>query len=84
MSSIRSMVPIRRSIAVGDFNGDGNADLAIANQGSHSVSILLGNGTGGFSAPVTFGTGGTSPTAVAVGDFDGDGQGRLGRHQFRQ
>ena len=32
----------------GDFNGDGKADLVVANQGSNSVSVLLGTGAGGF------------------------------------
>jgi len=40
------------SIAVGDFNGDGNLDLAVGNHSSGSVSILLGNGT--FRAPVNY------------------------------
>ena len=30
------------SVAVGDFNGDGRQDLAVANLGSDNVSILLG------------------------------------------
>ena len=30
------------SVAVGDFNGDGKLDLAVANEGSNNVSILLG------------------------------------------
>ena len=40
------------SVAVGDFNGDGKLDLAIVNgNGSfNSVTVLLGNGTGGFTA----------------------------------
>src|SRR5438034_741092 len=37
------------SVAVGDFNGDGIQDLAVANTGSSTVSILLGNGDGTFS-----------------------------------
>jgi len=60
------------SVAVGDFNGDGNPDLAVANQGSQSVSILLGTGTGSFGAKVDFGAG-SFPVSVAVGDFNGDG-----------
>src|SRR5207244_2770681 len=32
-----------RSVAVGDFNGDGKQDLAVANNGSNNVSILLRN-----------------------------------------
>src|SRR5215469_5518173 len=38
-----------RSVAVGDFNGDGKPDLAVANFGSNNVTILLGDGKGGFS-----------------------------------
>ena len=59
------------SVAVGDFNGDGNLDLAVANYYRDTVSILLGTGTGSFGAKTDFGTG-TSPTSVAVGDFNGD------------
>ena len=36
------------SVAVGDFNGDGRQDLAVVNQGSATVSVLLGNGNGTF------------------------------------
>ena len=34
------------AVAVGDFNRDGNPDLAVANYGSNNVSVLLGNGSG--------------------------------------
>ena len=61
-----------RSVAVGDFNGDGTPDLAVANNGSNNVSVLLGNGDGSFQAAQNFGAGG-SPASVAVGDFNGDG-----------
>ncbi|BAY76729.1 hemolysin-type calcium-binding region [Nostoc linckia NIES-25] len=60
------------SIAVGDFNGDSNLDLVAANSTSNKVSVLLGNGTGGFGAASNF-TVGTSPQSVTVGDFNGDG-----------
>jgi hypothetical protein len=60
------------SVAVGDFNGDGKQDLAVANSAKNE-SILLGDGTGNFSAPMTF-TVGLSPRFVAMGDFNGDGQ----------
>ena len=37
--------------ALGDFNGDGKADLAVlVDQDANNVAVLLGNGTGGFSA----------------------------------
>lgn len=56
----------------GDFNGDSNIDIAIANNGSNDVSILLGNGNGTFGAPQNFAVG-NKPVAIAVGDFNGDG-----------
>jgi hypothetical protein len=61
------------SVAVGDFNGDGKLDLAVANFDSNTVSILLGTGTGSFGAKTDFGTG-SNPASVAVGDFNGDGK----------
>ena len=44
-------------MAVGDFNGDGKADLAVANCLSNNVSVLLGNGDGTFQAAVNYGAG---------------------------
>ena len=60
------------SVGVGDFNGDGDPDLAVANEFAGSVSVLLGGAGGSFSAATTIATGGF-PFAVAVGDFNGDG-----------
>ena len=45
------------SVAIGDFNGDGKRDLAVANSNSNNVSILLGSGTGSFSAATNFAVG---------------------------
>jgi uncharacterized repeat protein (TIGR01451 family) len=62
------------AIAVGDFNGDGIQDLAVANGGSSSVTILLGKGDGTFTAaaapPGTF----SGPSAILAADFNGDGK----------
>ncbi|SFT84890.1 gliding motility-associated C-terminal domain-containing protein [Algoriphagus locisalis] len=62
-----------RSVAIGDFNGDGKQDLAVANGISDSISILLGNGSGEFGAKTDFETG-ELPHSVTVGDFNGDGK----------
>jgi FG-GAP-like repeat len=67
--------PPQISVAVGDFNGDGKPDLAVSHvvsaDGSGTVSVLLGNGTGGFSSPTNFVVG-TRPVSVVVSDFNGD------------
>ena len=60
------------SVTVGDFNGDGKMDLAVANRTSNTVSILIGNGNGTFATKVDYGTG-TNPASVTTGDFNGDG-----------
>jgi hypothetical protein len=59
------------SVAVGDFNGDGKQDLAVANRLSNNVSILLGNGNGTFFAATNVAAG-INPASVAIGDFNGD------------
>ena len=68
-------------ITVGDFNGDGIVDLAVPNTGDNynngTVSILLGNGDGTFTAADTSPVVGVNPYAVAVGDFNGDGKADL-------
>ena len=60
-------------MAVGDFNGDGKPDLAVANEGSNNVSILLGDGHGGFQTHIDYPTG-PEPSSVAIGDFNRDGK----------
>ena len=60
------------SVVVGDFNADGIPDLALTNSGSNTVTILLGNGDGTFTAAASPATAAT-PTSIAAGDFNGDG-----------
>lgn len=61
------------AIAAGDFNGDGRPDLAIANGASGTVTGLLGDGHGAFTAAGSAITVGGTARALAVGDFNRDG-----------
>src|SRR5207244_808122 len=77
-----------QSLAIGDLNGDGKADLAVAESGPYDqmgrtftnsgVSVLLGKGDGTFQAAVNYRTGGNppwgTPQSVVLGDFNGDGK----------
>ena len=69
------------SVTTGDFNGDGNLDLATAESDSGEVSVLLGNDSGGFSGPTSFVVG-PSPVSVISGDFNGDGKADLAAAHF--
>ena len=60
------------SVAVGDFNADGNPDLAVANQLSSTVSVLVGSADGDFTRQAPDLAVGDFPVSVAVGDFNGD------------
>ena len=65
-------------LLIGDFNGDGKADLAASNQGDPSntpgsISVLLGDGKGGFAAARNT-TAGQALYSLAAADFNGDGR----------
>jgi hypothetical protein len=63
-----------QAVAVADFNGDGNEDIAVLNGNANTVSVFLGNGDGTFQAPTTsYATAVGFPVAIAVGDFNNDG-----------
>lgn len=59
------------NVAIADLNNDGNKDLAVANQISNDVSILLGNGNGSF-ATQTLVVAGSSPYTIVAGKFNAD------------
>jgi hypothetical protein len=61
------------AIVAGDFNGDHRTDLAVANDGDNTVSVLMGNGDGTFQPQVTYAVG-ISPESMVAGDFRGDGR----------
>ncbi len=60
-----------QAIVVGDFNGDGHADLATSGSDG-TLSLLLGNGDGSFQQPVLYDVG-SDLTSIVAGDFNGDG-----------
>lgn len=60
-------------LAVGDLNGDGIPDIAVADYGANTVTILYGSTSGTFGNPQTLSTC-TNPYGVAIGDFRHSGQ----------
>jgi len=61
------------SLTTGDFNNDGHLDVAVANTFNDTISVFLGDGSGGLTplgAPLSTGR---TPQAIRSGDFDGDG-----------
>jgi hypothetical protein len=64
-------------VAIADLNGDGKADIVVADAGTYpnyagSVTVLLGNGNGTFQSLTGYSTSSGS-TFVAVADVNGDG-----------
>lgn len=57
-------------LAIGDFNHDGNLDVAVAEASKNDVAVLLGKGTGGFAAASRLATG-SSPVALITADLSG-------------
>lgn len=69
------------SVTSADFNADGIADLATANDGSANVSVLLGTGTGSFGPAVAYGAA-YSPKSIISADFNADGKVDLATANF--
>jgi len=63
------------SVEIADLNGDGRPDIIVANEQSNNVTILLGDGRGGFiQAKGSPFPAGHDPNDIAIGDFNRDGK----------
>lgn len=65
-----------RGIALGDFDGDRELDLAVtfgAPGRTNGVAVRLGDGLGSFAAPISYPTGGAGPFYLEACDLNGDG-----------
>lgn len=74
---VAARVPVGQapgSVAFADLNEDGHLEVIVANEQSHDLTVLLGDGTGRFSeAPGSPVPAGNIPNDIALGRFDGDG-----------
>ena len=59
----------QRGAAVGDFDDDGNLDIAVTSPPQNKVMTLLGNGSASFSTIPT--SMDDAPVTIAAGDFTG-------------
>lgn len=60
------------SVAVADLTGDGHPDIVAGRPVDRILTLLAGDGAGGFAAPVDIPGAGDSPDPVAIGDVTGD------------
>jgi uncharacterized protein (TIGR03437 family) len=71
--------PTPEHVVAADFNGDGNADLAVSNFGSlnndtgGNIQIFLGHGDGTFTEGAAVNAG-LTPVSISAADFNGDGK----------
>ncbi|MCA8829581.1 FG-GAP-like repeat-containing protein [Hymenobacter pini] len=77
-SATEPVVPIGfdpMDMVLTDLTGDGNLDLLTCSRKNGTVSVRIGNGRGGFTAPALPEVQvGNAPMSVATGDFNGDGK----------
>ena len=67
--------PHTHGLALGDLDGDGDLDLVTANNEDGDVSVMLGDGRGGFTpAPGSPFACGPGPYPIALADVTGDGK----------
>ncbi len=73
-SSTDAVYPVGRdpfAVVAADLNNDAVVDLAVANTGSDTVTILLGDSNGGFRSPESIPVG-RAPTGLVTGDWNAD------------
>ncbi|MFD8141885.1 FG-GAP-like repeat-containing protein [Streptomyces sp. NPDC059708] len=63
-----------QGIAAADLNGDGHQDLVTSNNTSGTLSVLLGDGHGGFAAPSSVSAGVALPSKLKLADVNEDGK----------
>ncbi len=71
-------------IALGDLDGDGRPDIAVANSGSNQIGVLLNSTAtpGTFPTTSAYSSVNSGPTGVAIGDLDDDGRPEIVSQQF--
>ncbi|MBI5024264.1 MAG: VCBS repeat-containing protein [Candidatus Omnitrophica bacterium] len=74
VGTTRSNIPGANAVDVGDFDKDGNLDGVVTNWTAGSVTVLFGDGAGGFRSPANdvILSAGNRPQNVVVGDFNKD------------
>ena len=60
-----------RAIAIADFDGDANLDVALSGSFGNVAQVLLGGPLGVFQMPLSSATG-IRPMGIAAADFNGD------------
>ncbi len=65
--------PSPQGLVVGDFDKDGNVDIAVANSNTQDVGVLLGHGDGTFAPAVSYPLSGFSGYDIKAADLNGDG-----------
>lgn len=75
VAALTGTPPHNHGLVLADVNGDAHLDILTSNQNHHSVSVLLGDGRGGFRpAPDSPFPVGRAPYPLAVGDVNNDGK----------
>jgi hypothetical protein len=65
--------PFGSSPTIADFDGDGKLDLVVATPSGGTVTVLRGNGSGGFERTGEYSVGKSPPFRIVASDFNADG-----------